>query len=469
MAKRLLVLAGPDEGREFTFKAGDTVLLGRSRATNTLLIDPHVSRVHCEIQAEEGLVFIADNDSVGGTYVNGKRVESQQILKPGDIIRIGITRLQYFDDEVGETGAAQARAARAGAGDDDAAATIPPGQATAPRPSPRAVPAAKAGHGAKVATKAAQASPGARPAAKAAPAAAPRLGPGVKWQDSLVGQKLSNYKVGPVLAKGKCGYVFHGRDTRKNLPVAIKVLEPTFSKTESAVQRFVRAMKTVLPLRHPNLVRVYAAGKTGPYCWIAMEYVQGESLAAVIARIETSGMLDWRHVLRFAVYIARALDYAHSRKIVHRNVTPTNIILGSNPQDTKLSDLMLAKALEGDQAQQITRKGEVLGDLPYLAPERTMGTSEETDGRCDIYSLGATIYAMLTGHPPFSGETVTELVTQIRRAEPPTLKSLFLGVPEEFEAIVAKMMAKNPAARHASSKELLQELERLAQGMGVAV
>src|SRR4029077_18414781 len=186
------------------------------------------------------------------------------------------------------------------------------------------------------------------------------------------------------------GFVFHARDMRKNLAVVLKVLEPEFSRDENAVKRFVAAMKAALRLRHPNLVSVYSAGKTGPFCWIAMEYVPGESLAAVIGRIDSAGLLDWRHVLRFAIYIARALEYAHKKKIIHRNLNPKNILLGNSPAETKLADLMLAKAIEGD-TEDITKTGEILGDFPYLSPEATAGGAQEVDGRTDIYSLGATV------------------------------------------------------------------------------
>jgi serine/threonine protein kinase len=410
MVKRLLVVAGPDEGRDFVVPAAETLLLGRSRATETRLIDPHVSRVHCQVNLDGDHVFINDFESAGGTFVNGQRIAAKQELKTGDLIRIGNTRLQYLDE-----------------GDDE----------TTVDEVPLAIPVKGEG--------------------------------GPDWAKRLVGQKISHYKIGPVLAKGKTGYVFHARDTRKNLPVALKVLDPRFSKNATAVQRFVRAMKTVLPLRHPNLVSVYGAGKTGPHCWIAMEYMPGDSLAAVIGRIETSGMLDWRHVLRFMIYICRALDYAHQQNIIHRNITPSNILIGNNPQETKLSDLMLAKALEGENAIEITRAGEILGDIPYMSPERTAGGALEVDGRADIYSLGATVYAMLTGQPPFTGDTVTEIVLKIRRQPHIPLKNFFLGIPEPFEVIVNKMLAKKPADRPADAGQLLKELEGLAKAAGVNV
>jgi len=411
MGNRLLVLAGPDEGKVFPLQAGEALLLGRSRATEGRLIDPHVSRVHCQVQTDGEHATLTDFDSAGGTFVNGTKIAGKQDLKPGDLIRIGNTRLQYFAEE------------EAAAGGGEAPLAIPVKHATT----------------------------------------------ALSWAAALAGKKISNYKVGPILARGRSGYVFHARDTSQNLAVALKVLEPRFSKNNVAVQRFVRAMKTVMPLRHPNLVTVYSAGKTGPNCWIAMEYVPGESLAAVIGRIETAGMLDWRHVLRFAVYIARAIDYAHKKKIVHRNINPQNILLGNSPAETKLADLMLAKATEGETSEDITKTGEILGDFPYVSPEATAGGAQEVDGRTDIYSLGATIYAMLTGHPPFEGETVTELVIKIRREQPPPLKTLFLGIPPELEQIVEKMMAKRPAERFATAADLLHELEGLAKGKSVAV
>src|SRR5262249_8180469 len=154
----------------------------------------------------------------------------------GDIIRIGGTRLQFGD------------------GAPDGTPTLPPlARPASSKKVPVAVPVATPAGGASRS----------------------------QWVQELAGQKLSHFKVGSPLARSKMGYVFHGRATRRNLAVAIKVLDPKFAKNPAAVKRFGAAMKLVLPLRHPNLVKVYAAGKTGPHCWLAMEYINGESLAAV--------------------------------------------------------------------------------------------------------------------------------------------------------------------------------------------
>ncbi len=408
MAKRLVVVAGPDEGKFFPL-AGDTLLLGRSRASDTRLIDPHVSRVHCEIQrADDGLV-LRDFETPGGTFLNGQRITQPQPLQVGDLVRIGLTHLQVMDDD-----------------------TIPP---VAKLLTP-AVPA-------KGRTKA--------------------LRP-TDWAQTLVGKTYGRFQLTSILARGKSGFVFHARDTKASAAVVVKVLDAVFSKDVKKVQRFVKAMKAVLPLRHPHLVRVYGAGKTEGYCWVAKEYVPGESLAAVIGRIDVAGHLDWRRVAHLAFHIGKALLYAHSRKLVHQNVTPHNILLGQSVGATKLSDLMLAAALEEDPTTPISAAGVPSESLAYMPPERTDGPGAHVDARADIYSLGATLYAMLAGRPPFQSALVDELVQKIRLEAPPTFASLNVAVPAPLEAMVRRMLAKRPQDRYPTMREFLKELQAFVKG-----
>jgi serine/threonine-protein kinase len=283
----------------------------------------------------------------------------------------------------------------------------------------------------------------------------------------FVGKSISHYQVGEVLAQGHSGVVFHGRDTESGMPVALKILWPQMSEDKQK-QRFVRAMKTVMPLQHPNLVRVLGAGRTGGCCWVAMEYVEGESLTQVIQRIGTAGMLDWRYGLRVAVHVARGLELAHQHQIIHRNVTPMNIMVTAGDKIAKLGDLMLAKALEGELAEAITGPGELLGDVRYMSPERTHSRTS-VDGRSDIYSLGATVYALLTGRPPFDAESLTKTVMKIRSAEPIRPKKFHLAVPDSLEGAVMRMLAKRPDERFATAGDLLADLERVAQYQGLEV
>jgi serine/threonine protein kinase len=219
-------------------------------------------------------------------------------------------------------------------------------------------------------------------------------------------------------------------------------------------------MKTVLPLRYPNLVALQAAGKTGVYCWVAMDYVDGESMTQVIQRIGVAGMLDWRYGYRVAVHIGRALEYAHGEATLHRNVTPQNILLRSADKVAMLGDLMLA--------QQITRPGELVGDVGYVSPERTRGTGD-VDGRSDLYGLGATVYALITGRPPFTGDSLPELIAKIRKAEPERPQKYQMSIPALFQGTVLKLRAQRPEERFQTATELLADLERVGKFAGVAV
>lgn len=410
MAKYLVVIAGPDKGKIYLLDEAFSLLVGRSKHTETRLTDPRVSPVHCEIEIRRDRVIITDLDSSGGTWVNGNRVTERQ-LSGNDIIRIGDTQLRLHIGELA-------------------------GKLDEPAPAPRAPAVLK-------------------------PLPVERL-------HELVGTKFSYFEIGPVLAKSQSGLLFRAKDFKNERIVAFKVLSPEFSKNEIAMQRFVRAMKTMMPVRHPNLVNLYGAGKAGPYCWVSMELVEGESLTQVIQRIGTAGMLDWRHALRVAIHIGRALSYAHERHIIHRNITPQNVMIRASDKMAKLGDLMLAKAQEGNLAVKITRIGEVLGDIRYMSPEQMAGSSN-VDGRSDIYSLGSMTYALLTGRTPFEGETMLEMLTKIRLGEAPKPKKYQLSIPDQFEGVVMKMLAKRPEERFQSALALLADLERVARLQGFSV
>jgi serine/threonine protein kinase len=408
MNGQLQVTAGPDQGRVFELQEGKALLVGRGQNTETRLKDPQVSRVHCQIAIEGNKVLLTDSGSTGGTLVNGRRVKEHE-LRPGDIITIGGTQLRLQLEGAHE------------------ASTVLVGAPTPNRPT-----AEKAEH----------------------------LG-------ELVGKTLAYFRVDDLLAKGQSGMVFQAHDTKEDRTVALKVLWPEFSRNDEEMQRFVRAMKTMLPIRHPNLVALYGAGKNGPYCWIAMEFVEGESLTKVIETIGTAGMLDWRPALRVAIHIARALEYAEQHQVIHRNIKPENILVRSSDKLTKLGDLMLAKALEGTQAEQITRPGELVGDVAYMSPERTRGGTAAVDTRSDIYCLGATVYALLTGRPPFEGGSLPETIMKIRQADPVKPKKFQLSIPDLFEGIVLQMLAKRPEDRFQTAATLLAELERAAKFQGL--
>lgn len=408
MQARLIVLSGPDQGRSYALPLDTLLQAGRLPTAHVYLTDRCVSRIHCTFQASANQVVVADANSTSGTYVNGQQLGKPKPLQPGDVIQIGATSLRFVRDDLAAT------------------ETLPP---------------------------------------DAVPVRVPVL-PAERLHE-LTGTTLAHFEVGPELGRGLSGVVFRSRDTDDGKTVALKVLFADFATDEEEVQRFIRAMKTMLPLKHPHLVGIHNAGKTGPYCWISMELVEGDSVAKILEMLAGVGAVDWRPALRVAVHVSRALVFAHHHRIVHRNIAPQNILIRASDQTAKLGDLMLAKALEGRLAKQITRPGEVLGDVRYLAPERTQG--KETDLRSDFYGLGATVYAMLTGKPPFDGSNPIEILTKVRKDEPVRPKLLRPNLPDLLEATVLKMLAKRPEHRHQTAIELLSDLDRIAKLAGVPV
>jgi serine/threonine protein kinase len=412
MSLQLFVVSGPEKDRVFTLHPGDDLMLGRGANSAYKLTDPRASRSHCQLLMEGDKVTVIDNGGSGGTLVNGKAVQ-KQILKLGDVLHVGDTQLRL---QMGDF------------------------------PLDVAMEVARPSGATTVQQKAVK----------------------VHKLSELNEKVLAHFHVGPTIGEGTSGMMFHATDEKTNVSVALKVLLPEFATNDDEMQRFIRAMKTMLNLKHPNLVRLLAAGKSGPYCWVAMEYVAGENMAQAIERIGVAGMLDWRHGFRVAVHVARALEYAHGKQIIHRNITPKNILLEAATKTVKLGDLMLAKALEGSMAKQITRPGEIIGDVAYMSPERTRGMAE-VDGRSDIYGLGATVYALLTGRPPFEGSSLIEKITKIRQAEPTKPTKYQLSIPHRFELCVMKMLAKRPEDRHQTASVLLKELNAIGKIQNITV
>ena len=284
----------------------------------------------------------------------------------------------------------------------------------------------------------------------------------IKPLSELVGTELGPYQLNEIIARGNSGMLFKATDTEKKRTAAVKVLSPQFTSTEEQRQRFVRAMKTMLPVKDDRIIKLYGAGKNGPYCWSAMEYVDGNDLATEIADIGINGMLEWKPVWSVAVDIARALQAGFEHKIVHRNVTPKNIVRRKSDKVCLLGDFMLAKAMEGTLAQQLTSPGQILGDIPYLAPEHTKADAS-VDTRSDLYGLGATCYALLTGRAPVEGDTITEMISNSRNVMPEPPKKFQLSVNDLFQDVVMKLLAKNPDHRFATPSDLLQDLLKIGK------
>jgi serine/threonine protein kinase len=420
MAWQLLVIDGGDQGRHFPLPDEGKVTLGSSRKNADIALhDLYVARVHCEIVVSvEGLV-VSDMESQAGTFVNAQKIAQAQKLLPGDVLRIGNSHMRL------EAATDQQAASK------DAAATADAAES---------------------------------PAAPPLPVKLPTLPP--ERLSELSGHNLAHFEVGPVLGTGHCGVVFRARDRKSDQVVALKVLSPQFPANDVEMAQFVRTMKTLLPLRHSHLVGQFGAGRTGPYFWIAQEYVEGESLAQVLERMGSPGKLTWKHALRLGIHLGRALAFIHSHNLLHGNLTPRNILIRLGDKTVKLSDLMLAKALDGSALQSATLEAKLLSELGYLAPEQAHPDAF-VDGLSDIYGLGAVMYARMTGRPPFQGRSPEETLSLIH--ETPLVKPTEYqsAIPASVEAAVVRMLARRQEERFQTPAELLIELDRIADEEGI--
>jgi hypothetical protein len=446
MGKQLVVISGLERGRVLKLDETDIVQLGCSQTLeiHARFRDPQVARVHCEVQVEGDRVIVIDADTPNGTYLNGKRIRQEE-LRPGDVIRIGNTELKYLTD--------------AGADPNSSSATLRKleSKPSTGKPSPGSsfqVPA--------LGSVPRQFDPG---LSSAEMPAFTSDSPDAKSADRLsllVGRTFAHYKVELALGIGHWGRVFRAQDIRAHHLVALKVLRPDFGADELTVQRFAQALRTVLPLRHPNLINHFGAGKAGPFCWISMEYCEGKSASQVIRRIASAGRLDWRYSYRVAVQLARALEFIHRHQVVHGNMTPQDVLIRGTEPQVKLGDLMLACTLKSLLVQPLGAPAQRKEDLAYLSPEAT-SEAADVDQRSDIYSAGAVVYALLTGHPPFEASSPADLIAKIRRAEPFKPRKLQPNVHAHFEETLLQMLAKRPEDRFQDATELVAQLERLGR------
>ena len=259
------------------------------------------------------------------------------------------------------------------------------------------------------------------------------------------------YRVERRLGVGGMASVFLGHDAELDRPVAIKMLNEAASEDEDFRQRFVREARLAARLAHPNIVAIFDTGQDDGRPFIVMEYVDGETLADVLAR---EGRLSPERVVDLALQACGGLDHAHTAGLVHRDVKPGNLLVRADG-GLKIVDFGIARAAE---ATRITEVGTILGTAAYLAPEQAAG--EEVTPATDIYALGAVMYEALAGERPYAFDTLPELVR--KQAEEPVrpLRELARDIPAALEAVVLRCLARRPEERPASAAELAGELAR---------
>jgi serine/threonine protein kinase len=400
MKCRITVLGGVSQGTVYELTDGTELVIGRGTDSDTAIDDVQMSRVHCRVTTDDQWATLTDAGSSSGTFVAGKLIESK-LLKSGDILTVGKTELLFEDCEI------------------------------VTRRDAATVKTDKVDSGFRVGNNA-----------------------------ELSGTVILDYRLDEIIASGNNGMIYRAMDVKRDRVCAVKVMPPSFADDEEQRARFVRAMQTMMPVKHDHIVEIYNAGKTGEFCWIAMQFIDGGSLADVINDIGFDGMVDWRKVWQIGVQVTRALHEASKYKIVHRNLTPSNILRRKGDRSCLVGDLMFAKALEGSMSYQVTGLGQIIGDIPFLPPESTRA-DKLLDARSDIYSLGATLYALMTGRPPVEEGPMIDMIKRVREVIPIRPKEFQLSVDELFQDTVMKMLSKRPEDRYSSPDELLRELHRI--------
>ncbi len=275
--------------------------------------------------------------------------------------------------------------------------------------------------------------------------------------------KLGCYHIVEQLGSGGFGFVFLAIDERLGCQVAIKVLKPELAASEIHKRRFLGEARAAAAVKHENVVAIHGVETATDFLppYIVMEYVEGESLSA---RLKREKALPWREAAEIARQVALGLAAAHERNLVHRDVKPANVMLERGTGRAKITDFGLALPLEGDQTR-LTQSGAIAGTLEYLSPEQLLDPTG-VDERSDLYSLGAVLYELIAGEPPFHGPA-HQVLPQLVHDDPAPPRGLKDKAPRELVAITLKCLAKKPPRRYRSAEELVDELGRLLAGEAV--
>jgi len=265
--------------------------------------------------------------------------------------------------------------------------------------------------------------------------------------DHRLGMDLAAYRIEAVIGRGGMGVVYRARHRHLQRTAAVKVLAPEFAHTEDVRERFLRESRAAAAMEHPNIVAVYDAGEFEGELYIAMQYVEGEDLAAILAR---EGRLTVERTLGILGQVADALDAAHAQGLIHRDVKPGNVLLDS--RRAYLSDFGLTKRITSGSA--LTRSGDVLGTIDFLAPEQVEGLPN-LDGRTDVYALGCVMYSCLAGSPPYQRDSDMAVLYAHVRDRPPSIAQLRPELPAGLDAVMARAMAKKPRDRYRTCGEMI--------------
>ncbi len=276
------------------------------------------------------------------------------------------------------------------------------------------------------------------------------------------GDRLGHFELLEYVGGGGMGRVFRAYDTRLARYVAVKILPPDQATDEETRLRFQNEAQSAARLDHENIARVFYVGEDHGLQYIVFEYIEGENIRDLVDR---TGPLSLADAISFTLQIADALAHAAERAVVHRDIKPSNVLI-TREGHAKLIDMGLARLRQVDATDDLTASGVTLGTFDYISPEQARDP-RNADVRSDIYSLGCTLFFMLTGRPPFPTGTVLQKLLQHQADQPPDVREFRSDIPDELVRIMRKMLAKDPRSRYQSPQPLVDELLQLAQRLGL--
>jgi len=277
-----------------------------------------------------------------------------------------------------------------------------------------------------------------------------------------VARTFAGFEILQKVGQGGMGAVYKAFDPKLKRIVALKVMNPGVASPE-AYARFEREIRVISRLRHPNIVRLFQVGQHKNRVWFTMDYIEGQTLAELIEQAKT--MPEREELVHHLATIARAVHYAHEQGIIHRDLKPSNIIIDENGSPV-LTDFGLAKEMGAGGT--VTIDGQAIGSVHYMSPEQARGELDKIGPASDVWSLGALLYEILTGRPPFDGPTPAAILRNVLREDPTPPRRLNRAIPRALEAICLKCLAKDPEPRYAGAEPLAEDIDHYLAGEWIA-
>jgi serine/threonine-protein kinase len=448
MALRLTVIRGPAGGLAHTITGPGTALVGRSsRAQFQFPSGPAgdlwVSHAHALVEYNPPVCRVYDLNSNNGTYVNGVRVNASD-LKPGDVVKIGHSFIRVSTDVLPET--VDARPESAGGTFD--APTVPP--ARVPSPAPKSV-------GKPTGRRAANSCPGCR---RAAPGPGQTVCPSCHKIAASLPQTVPGYLLLRLRGRGGMGEVYKAVREADGRLVALKMVVPAAVANPSQLElkKFLREADILRRLHHPNIVSFQDLGAAGRTLFLAMDYVRGQDVGEILKRV---GPFPQRTAVRVIAQVLLALDYAHAKGFVHRDVKPSNVMLkaaGKGRRTVKVTDFGLARVYHESQKSGLTLEEEVGGTAAYLPPEQIVAF-RRAQPPADQYSTAATLYNLLTDRYVYDFRTpFSAALSQILDEDPVPIRDRRADVPEGLARAVHRALSRDPRDRFPTAGEFRKAL-----------